>query len=162
MWPGAGEWGSQGRIFYFVLMFWSVNAAKSQERSTCWILSLSSYSIMINVLMMLTLVPCCTCKAAQHDDTSIRALHCSTAQGMNLICKIFTPDRPGIILATMVIFRQNWSLGYDWLWRGVGTKGGGRGDKLQEVRSSESASKQRGGRTFSILVQSYLQSPKQF
>ena len=29
--------------------------------------------------------------------------------------KMFSPVRLGIILATMVIFRQNWSLGYDWL-----------------------------------------------
>ena len=51
-------------------------------------------------------------------------------------------------MATMVIFRQNWSLvmtGYD-DGPGVGTRG--EGDKLQEVRRSESSSKLRGGRTW--------------
>ena len=150
MWPGAGEWGSQGRIFCAHVL---ICECFQKPRRINWL----NIIIMINLLMMPILVSCCTCsKAAQQVDTSIRALHCT---GQDLFCKIFTPDKPGIILATMVIFRQNWSLGYDWLWRGVGTKGEGRGDKLQEVRSSESASKQWGGRTFSILVQSYLQTP---
>ena len=91
MWPGAEEWGwTQGRILCSPYFFVKTPGAKDK-------------CIYFTPTSLITLV-----------DKSDCALRKRGLKGI-ISGKMFSPVRLGIILATMVIFRQNWSLGYDWL-----------------------------------------------